>query len=76
VTPWEMVQAIDDANDNKAARSIYRRMYSGDPARDVRPADRACGHNAGAVIGCAGLQPANLVKCWRQLPAPTRNCDS
>lgn len=27
LTPWDMVQAIDDANDNKAARSIYRRLY-------------------------------------------------
>lgn len=27
LTPWEMVQAIDDANDNMAARNIYRRLY-------------------------------------------------
>ena len=27
LTPWEMVKAIDDANDNTAARSIYRRLY-------------------------------------------------
>jgi hypothetical protein len=27
LTPWDMVQAIDDANGNKAARSIYRRLY-------------------------------------------------
>lgn len=27
LTPWDMVQAIDNANDNKAARSIYRRLY-------------------------------------------------
>jgi hypothetical protein len=27
LTPWEMVKAIDDANDNAAARSIYRRLY-------------------------------------------------
>jgi hypothetical protein len=27
LTPWDMVKAIDDANDNMAARSIYRRLY-------------------------------------------------
>ena len=27
LSPWDMVQAIDDANDNTAARSIYRRLY-------------------------------------------------
>lgn len=27
LTPWEMVQAIDDANGNRAARSVYRRLY-------------------------------------------------
>ena len=27
LTPWDMVQAIDDSNDNKAARSIYWRLY-------------------------------------------------
>jgi hypothetical protein len=26
MTPWEMVQAIEDANDNRAAWSIYRRL--------------------------------------------------
>lgn len=27
LTPWNMAQAIDDANGNAAARSIYRRFY-------------------------------------------------
>jgi hypothetical protein len=27
LSPWDMVRAIDDANDNTAARSIYRRLY-------------------------------------------------
>jgi hypothetical protein len=27
LTVWDMVKAIDEANDNKAARGIYRRLY-------------------------------------------------
>ena len=27
LAPWDLVEAIDEANGNKAARSIYRRLY-------------------------------------------------
>lgn len=42
LTPWEMVQAIDDANDNKAARSIYRRLYLSLSHFSVHPAVAPC----------------------------------
>lgn len=71
VQPWDMVQAIDAANGNKAARGIYRRLY--------RPLSNFTVHAGGRAlmrhVGPSEAIRARPANAWNRR-SPTRVGDA